>query len=316
MESSTQDSNMSFINSTPSLPLRQRVLPTAAKPSSLVDDPIFNLLYAGNETALRHFLQQWTPFTREDNLDNVYRYVKARGEPGPRVQYDRIPYCLSAMRNFLQGSSHGKQLLSFFKGVLQIQGGFIVTTAEMVAFEIFVKMTEALLIYRNDNRLHEHVLSIVPEAQDFMPTYTVDDRQFFDMYAANMREQLRDANATAIGNLLELKNSKEFARKHRQLLKANELHESKLSDIRRRAAKRKAEHKARLQRARARNDAGLNRQMGMAGLTAHTPHVERSVVEYVQDTSDEFFPRFDTREANSEELLVSDFRPQMAAQVC
>ncbi|ETI20501.1 hypothetical protein G647_08538 [Cladophialophora carrionii CBS 160.54] len=295
---------MSFSSSSPSLPLRQRVPLTPAKPSSLVDDPIFNLLYAGNETTLRHFLVDCHPLTRNDNLANVYRYVKARGEPGPRVQYDHLPYSLSAMRNFLLGSSQGKQLLSFFKGVLQTQGGYIVTTAEMVAFDIFVKMTEALFIHCNDRQLREHVISIVPEAQYTMPTYTGHERQFFNMYAATMRQQLCDANAAATRNLLELKNSREFARRHRQLLKANELHESKLSEIRRRAAKRKAEHKARAQRARARNDAALNRQMGMAGLTSHTPHVERSVVEYVQDTTGELFPRFDDGEANSEELLV------------
>ncbi|EXJ54406.1 hypothetical protein A1O7_09745 [Cladophialophora yegresii CBS 114405] len=295
---------MSFSNISPSLPLRQRVPDAPAKPSSLVDDPVFNLLYAGNETTLRQFLENPTPLTRDDNLANVYRYVKAKGEPGPRVQYDHLPYSLSAMRNFLQGSSHGKQLLSFFKGVLQTQGGYIVTAAEMAAFEIFVKMTEALFIHRNDNRLREHVISVVPEAQYTMPTYTGHERQFFHMYSTNMLQQLRDANATATRNLLDLKNSKEFARKHRQLLKANELHESKLSEIRRRAAKRKAEHKAKLQRARARNDATLNRQMGMAGLTSHTPHVERSVVEYVQDTTGEFFPRFDDGEANGEELML------------
>ncbi len=94
-----------------------------------------------------------------------------------------------------------------------------------------------------------------------------------------------------------------------QLINAHKVHESKLAAVRQRAAKDKAEREAMVSGVRARNDAGIVRQMGMAGLTAHTQQVENAVVEYVQDVSSECFPRVDENEeleANSEiEPMVS-----------
>ncbi|KAJ9613974.1 hypothetical protein H2200_002110 [Cladophialophora chaetospira] len=299
---------MSFEHSSPSLTLRPKAPTSVLEPLSLVDDTIFKLLYAGNETNLRVFLSTRTPLDSNDNLSSLYRHVKDSGEPGPSIQYDNIPYSLSAMRKFLQDSVQGKQLLSYFAKLLRVQGGFMVKTAEMLAFDVYVKMVRALHINQNDKKLREHIINIVPEARYTITAYTAQEKEVFEFYAGMTRQHLQDAAAIATTELVQFKTSKEFPRRYRQLIKAHEVHESKLAEVRHRVAKKRGDRKAKIANARARNEAGQVRQMGMSGLTPHTAHVEQSVVGYVAQTANEFFPHFgEEEEANSEDPMLEPF---------
>ena len=112
---------------------------------------------------LRHFLDSHDALSR-DNLSSLFEYVKHKGEPGPRVNYENIAYSLTAMRNFLGESGRGKLLVSYFRAVLRDHGGYIVTTAEVLAYEIVVNMIQALFVFNNDQQLYNHICTIFPEA--------------------------------------------------------------------------------------------------------------------------------------------------------
>ena len=297
--------NMSFMNISPGLSLRQKALPALPKTLSLTDDPIFKNLYADNEATLRHFLETQDALHRDD-LKDLFRFVEANGEPGVSVQYANIPVLLTAMKTFLGSSKDGQKLSTYFRGVLYTRGRYVVTTAELMAFDIVVKMTQALFVFDNDKQLYNHICMVIPEAPLLINRYTGHQLKFFDEFATENRKRLFDANADAITKLVALKTSKEFYRKLSQLYKAHEIHEAKLTDIRKRDALRKAERKLRAQATRARNEAGLPRQMGMHGLTPLTPQVGQVVVDYVEEVSEEFFPREDDQ-AWSEEHMVGGF---------
>ena len=305
--------NPSFMTSSadlPNLPLRQRgrtstLAPGAPqKPKSLIHDSVFKAIYADNEKALTHFLTTKEALARGE-LGNLFNLVKKRGEPGPIVEYDNIPLLLSAMRNFLKGTVHGEKLVSYFREVVRIRGCYVVTTAEMLAYEIVYKMIKALFIFGNDQELWTHICKVVSEAPNLCSPYTPNEVAYFKMMATFKRQELEDANIAAVTQLVSLLQNKEFDRKHNQLIKANELHEFKLREIRKRMAKSKADHKAKVQAIRARNNAGLRRQMGMNGLTELNPHVSNAVVDYVEELSAEYFPHEDEN-VFSEEHLVSE----------
>jgi hypothetical protein len=305
-----------FIDSSPGLPIRQRTSPgssppafiplpaPSAAPTSLIEDPVFKVLYADNPTNLRHFLETQAALERAD-LKDLFKYVESRGEPGARIQYANIPWMMKAMRPFLDTSGQGAKIIKYYREVLRIRGNYILTTAEMLAYEIVVKMTQALFIYGNDKQLRSHICRVVPEAQLLIRRYNEYEISFFNLSFNTQRLAHQHANAVAIRDLLNLKESEDFSRKHRQLLKANETHETKLRELRQRSAKRKAERKAKLQALRERNDAGLHRQMGMSGLTPLTLPVAEAVVDFVEGISTEYFPHAD-QNVYSEEHLVSD----------
>ena len=297
----SKNSRMSSTTTAPTFNLALRTSPPKPRPS-LVDDPIFVMLYANNLANLRHVINNKTPLPRKAVLENakLVEYVQSQ-EPGPAVQYENIRPALSAVRSFLVTSHQGKQLLSFFKKVLQVQGLYITTSAEVLAFEIFVKLYHSYFIAHNDQKLIDHVQKIVPEARYVSFTCTNADLTYFDMFVATERPRFHGACSTANDNILKMKCSKEFLYMHGRLLTTIEMHEAQLKKARDREIRRIAERRARAQAAFIQNGYGLNRQMGTAGLTAHTQHVEDSVVEFTRETRYEFFPSEGNGEVYSEE---------------
>jgi hypothetical protein len=241
-----------------------------------------------------------------ENLLKLFDYVKTLEEPGVAFAYDVLPISLGAMRIFLIESPAGKQLLSYYKNLLQVQGKYIVTRSEELAFDLVVKMTRSFFTRQDDPQLTDHILAILPEAAETIVPYTENERRFFEIWASGVKERLKEKCAKATSELVTLKSSEEFSRKHRQLLKAHEVHEAKLAEFRRRDAYRKNEREAKLRSIRGRNNQTIRRQMGMNGMTSHTPHVEQSVVDYVQETSNDFFPHADNEDVGTEEQMVRD----------
>ncbi|OQU98308.1 hypothetical protein CLAIMM_04113 [Cladophialophora immunda] len=162
-------------------------------------------------------------------------------------------------------------------------------TAQLVSFELYVKLTYALFISRDDKKLLDHFIKVIPGALSKVANYSNVDRASFDTLLNLEKNRLQEASFSAADSLFNFKVSKEFYHTHGKLLTAIEVHEAKLEELRERAARRKAERQARIQAAYTRNSATLNRQMGMAGMTPHHPQVEASVCQYTKEIRNEFF---------------------------
>lgn len=269
------------------LPLRGRVSPT------LTLDPIFSLLYEDNEKNLKHLIDNKAPLPLHDVVHNSeFMEYLLNKEPGPKVEYANLRPALTAMRAFLIMSPHGKKLLAFYKHLLQLQGRWAVAVAEMLTFNIYLKLTQVLYIDRDDKKLMAHIIKLVPDAAFKIATYTTGDRRQFSMMVKSEKDRLLKETRAAAENLFNLKVSNDFWNQHGKLVAAIEHSEKKLQESRERHARRKHERLQRVLAAQARNEATLSRQMGMAGMTPHLPHVENSVCEYTRELREDYF-RFD-----------------------
>ena len=308
--SNTTYSNTSYSNNAgQEITLAIRALPPRlhSRPRpSVVDDPIFGMLFENNLANLIYVINNKTPLPRETLL-RVTKLVEdcQSKEPGPLVQYANIRPALSAVRRYLVGSHAGKQLLAFFKKVLQTQGLYIAAATEVLGFEIFVRIYQGYFLGPTDQKLLEYVHKVFPEALLEKPTYTEIDCQWFDMWVSTERPRLHGAFRTAFNNVLKMKYSKEFAHMHSKLLSAIDLHEQQLMKARKKETERMAARQAKAGAVFIQNNTTLNRQMGTSGLTAHNQHTERSVMEFVRDSRDDFFPA-DGGVVNSEEHLFCE----------
>ncbi|EXJ69463.1 uncharacterized protein A1O5_07499 [Cladophialophora psammophila CBS 110553] len=275
--------NMSS-TTTLTLPLR------TAPPKSVTLDPYFTLLYEDNKKALKHFLDNKVPLPVNDILatPRLVEYLLSK-EPGPKVQYENLRPALTAIRSFLLSSPGGKKLLAFYKHLLKVQGRWLMTTAELIGFELYIKLTHALFISRDDKKLLAHFVKVIPGAVSKVANYTDIDRATFDALLNLEKNRLQEASTTATDNLFNFKVSKEFYHTHGKLLTAIEIHEAKLEELRERAARRKAERQARIRAAYAANAVTFSRQMGMAGMIPYHPQVEASVCQYAKEICEEFF---------------------------
>ncbi|KIX96184.1 uncharacterized protein Z520_07962 [Fonsecaea multimorphosa CBS 102226] len=262
----------------------------AAPPKSVTLDPYFTLLYEDNKKALLHFLHHKAALPVQDMLGTprFVEYLLSK-EPGPKVQYANLRPALSAIRSFLVSSHGGKKLLAFYKHLLQVQGRWLMAAAEFVGFELYVKLTRALFITRDDKQLLAHFMKVIPNALSKLANCSNVDRASFEAQVNVEKTRLQEASVAAADSLFNFKVSKEFYYTHGKLLTAMEVHEKKLQELRERAVRRKAERQARIQAAYARNSATLSRQMGMTGMTPHNPQVEASVFQYTKRIRDEFF---------------------------
>ncbi|OAP55283.1 hypothetical protein AYL99_10256 [Fonsecaea erecta] len=278
-----KEPNTSSTTTTFTLPLR------AAPAKSLTLDPYFTLLYEDNKTALHHFLHDKAPLPVKDILatPRFVEYVLSK-EPGPKVQYENLRPALTAIRSFLLSSSGGKRLLAFYKHLLQIQGRWLIATAELVGFELYVKLTHALFISRDDKKLLAHFVEVIPDTVSKVADYSTLDKASFDSLFASEKSRLQEACFTATDGLFDFKVSRAFYHSHGKLLTAIEIHEAKLQELRERAERRRAERQARIQAAYARNSATVYRQMGMGARLTHTPHADASICEYTKRIFDEF----------------------------
>ncbi len=81
----------------------------------------------------------------------------------------------------------------------------MITSAEVLAFEVHYKMHRILFASQNDQRLREHIINLIPGAQQFMKVYPAEYHQFFEDHATNAREKLYEANNAASTELYEMK---------------------------------------------------------------------------------------------------------------
>lgn len=276
---SIMSSTMTF-----TLPLR------AMAPSSLTLDPVFSLLYEDNEKGLTRLLDNKSPLLRAEILRNkpFMEYLMTK-EPGPKVEYQNLRPALTALRSFLIVSPQGKKLLEFYRHLLQLQGHWAIATAEMLAFDMYVKITQSVYIDRADDKLMSHITKLVPTAAEKLAKHGAFDHGQFDMILVEERARLGEASRDAAEKLFNLKVSQDFWGQHGKLVAAIEHSEKKLQEIREKTLRRKREHEARRRAAYASNEALRDRQMGMAGMTPHSPQVERAVVGWVKDVKDDYF---------------------------
>ncbi|OAG37078.1 hypothetical protein AYO21_08726 [Fonsecaea monophora] len=276
--------DMPSTTSTLTLPLR------TAPSKSVTLDPYFTLLYEDNKRSLQHFLDNKAPLPGKIVLatPRFVEYLLSK-EPGPKVQYENLRPALSAIRSFLVSSPGGKKLLAFYKHLLQLQGRWLMATAELVSFELYIKLTHNLFISRDDKKLMAHCIKVIPDALSKVANYSNVDRATFDTILNLEKNRLQEASSTAADILFNFKVSKDFYLTHGRLLTAIEVHEAKLEELRVRAARRKAERQARIQAAYARNSSPFSQQIGMVGMTPVHPHVEASISQYAQAIRDEFF---------------------------
>ncbi|EHY53351.1 hypothetical protein HRR83_003561 [Exophiala dermatitidis] len=264
-----------------SLPVR------VAAPRTLCLDPIFSLLYEDNEASLTHFLKNQAPLPIKGIINNptVMDYLLSR-EAGPKVEYKNLRPALAALRPFLSRSANGKTLLAFYRKLLQLQGRWVIAAAEMVTFDMYTKLYQALFIDRNDQRLLDHIVKVVPNAAQIIATKTTCTAEQFALMVQDEKERLAKDTRAAAEKLFDYKVTNEFFQQHGKLLASIEICEKQFKAARARLNRRRQEamdrRAAGLVTAYERNIATLPRQMGMAGMTPSTAEMEQSVIEWAQ----------------------------------
>ncbi|KIV84122.1 hypothetical protein PV11_06095 [Exophiala sideris] len=259
-------------------------------PTSVTLDPVFALLYENKGPALTHLIVNKAPLPLKNVINNgpFMEYILNK-ESGPKVEYKNLRPALTAMRGFLIMSPTGKQLLDFYRQLLQLQARWAIAYAEQINFEIWKTITQALYIDRCDTQLETHICQYVPDAQTKIVTCTVGNRHQFDMMILGELGRLRNKTRDASDALHTFKSSPVLWTQHGKLVASIEHCEKKLAEIRQRSAVRKREQQARVNAACVRNGANLHRQMGMGGMTPNLPHVEEEVVDWVNDAKNEYF---------------------------
>ncbi|KIW58113.1 hypothetical protein PV05_02663 [Exophiala xenobiotica] len=272
------------LTTTLTLPLR------GVRPKSLTLDPIFTVLYENNEQALSQLVYNRAPLPLDTVVQNptFLEYLLTK-EPGPGIEYDKLRPAVSALRGYLVMSSYGKQLLDFYRASLQYQGQWIVAAAEQCAFEIWAKLVQALFIDRNDKQLLTSIIKIIPNAAVDLWTNDFINHNQFNTLVVNEQARLRRATQEAGHRLYLFKTSTNFWNQHCKLVASIEHCEKKLQELRNRAAERKSKREEGARTVCMQNEGNLHRQMGMAGMTPHLPHVEDSVVDWVKETKNDLF---------------------------
>jgi hypothetical protein len=256
-------------------------LPLRLTKPSLSLDPTFALLYEDNESALKHFLDNKSPLPLKDVLKTTdFMEYLVGCEPGPKVQYQNLRPSLSALRGFLLSTDKGKTLLAFFKELLQIQGHWLIAAAEQHAFDLYCKLTQALLIDGDDEKLATHFIKMVPDAASKLAFPLT--RSQFDMLVADEQARLRQVTREAALKLFHFKTATIFWNRYTSLLAAIDAAEQTLTAVRADAARRKHAHDARRKAAYARNSLQVHRQMGTPPAAPHTPQAEASIAEWVR----------------------------------
>ncbi|KAI1626461.1 hypothetical protein EDD37DRAFT_348208 [Exophiala viscosa] len=259
-------------------------------PTSVTLDPVFSLLYEDNGPAVTHLIVNKAPLPLKHVINNgpFMEYILSK-EAGPKIEYKNLRPALTAMRGFLIMSPTGKQLLDFYRQLLQLQARWAIALAEQIIFEIWKTITQALYIDRCDSQLETHIGQYVPDAKYKIDTCTVGNRNQFDMMIVGELGRLRNKTREAGEALHMFKSSPTFWTQHGKLVASIEHCEKKLAEVRRRNVLRKREQQARVNAAYARNGANLHRQMGRAGMTPQPPHVQEEVVDWVKDVKDDYF---------------------------
>ncbi|KAK5322376.1 hypothetical protein LTR93_005579 [Exophiala xenobiotica] len=272
------------LTTTLTLPLR------GVRPKSLTLDPIFTVLYENNEQALSQLVYNRAPLPLDAVVQNpaFLEYLMTK-EPGPGIEYNKLRPAVASMRGYLVMSSYGKQLLGYYRHLLQYQATWIIAAAEQCAFEIWAKLIQALLIDRNDKQLLTSINKTIPDAAVALCTTGFINNQQFATLVVNEQTRLRKATQQACQRLYLFKTSTNFCNQHCKLVASIEHCEKKLQELRDRTAARKHQREESARTVSNQNGANIHRQMGMAGMTPHLPHVETSVVDWVKETKNDYF---------------------------
>ena len=271
-------------------PLTFNLALRSAVPSSLVVEPAFTLLYEDNHQALKHLIDNKTPLPLQNVVQNPnFMSFILEKERGPKLEYDNLRPVLSAMRPWMLASTNGQKLMDFYRTLLRLQGKWAVAAAEMITFDIYVKLIQVLYIDRDDDKLLTHIHKHFPNAQNKIASFTISDRQQFNVLITTEKDRLAKQTWTAADALFSFKTSDHFLTQHSKLVATIEYYEKKLKELRDKTARRRREHIAKRMAARSLNEATVNRQMGMSGMVPHAPYVERSVEEYVNEMRERYF---------------------------
>lgn len=269
-----------------SLPVR------VATPPSLTLDPIFSLLYEDNEASLTHFINNKAPLplVGVTNDPTVMDYLLTK-EPGPKVEYKNLRPALAALRPFLAANANGKKLMLFYKTLLQLQGRWAIAAAEMVTFDLYVKLYQSLFIDRDDKKLVDHIVKVIPDAAYKLATHTGGTREQFQKMIKSEKERLVTNTRAAAEKLFDFKVAKDFYIYHGKLVAAIEHSEKKLKACREKLIRRKREaaerRAAAIAAAQEHNEAFHDSQMGMAGAIPIEPHVESRLNDWTKQMAKE-----------------------------
>jgi hypothetical protein len=251
---------------------------------SLVDNQIFTIFYKGNKDAFRQLIDIKCPIPIEELMKsaNFIKFIEA-SEPSPSLDHKGIHKNLSAMREYLLQTAHGRNLLAFYKQLLALHGQYITAATEMYAFIIFAKTAYTLFITKSDPRLIDHVVDLVPEARTGSLTMTPQEKHFFEIFLATDSKRTKAAYTTALANLIQIKRSKDFPGMQAQFTASFKLHQNAEKNARTQKMRDSINREARRRNVYLRNRLTRERQMGMQGLTSHTDEVEQSVIEFVHE---------------------------------
>jgi hypothetical protein len=251
---------------------------------SFVDDQIFAILYKDNEDALRQLIDTKCPIPMEDlqKSANFIKFIEA-SEPIPSLDYEGIHENLSAMREYLLQTAHGRNLLTFYKQLLAVHGRYITAATEMYAFNTFAKISHSLFISKSDRRLIDHVTTLIPESRNGLLTLHPQEAHFFNIFLATDTKRTKAAYMTALANLLQMKRSKDFPGMQAQFTASFKLAQNAEKHARAQKMRDSINREARYRSVYLRNLMSRERQMGMQGLTSHTDEVEQSVIEFVHE---------------------------------
>ncbi|KAL6247744.1 hypothetical protein RBB50_005092 [Rhinocladiella similis] len=256
-----------------------------ATPKSLTLDPCFKVLYENNKNTLSHFVSTKAPLPLQEVVSNgpFVGYLSTK-EPGPVVEYQNMRIAIGAMRGNLISTPHGVKMLNFYKELLRLQGHWLIALAEQCAFDTWVKLTQTLLIDRNDEPLLKCVAKTIPSAASKLCTSGFIDHNQFTHLVKDEQARLRFKCHDAGEALYAFKTSKDFWNEHTKLVAMVEHCENKLREIRQRTAKRKTQRAARTRAAAEYNHDVLPRQMGMTGTPTQSPHIEQRMNNWMRET--------------------------------
>ncbi|KAJ9634000.1 uncharacterized protein PV06_08550 [Exophiala oligosperma] len=279
------------LTTTFTLPFRKATTP------SLTLDPCFKVLYENNKQNLTFFVTTKAPLPLSEVTKSkpFIGYLSTK-EPGPVVEYDNMRTAIAAMRGYLMCTPHGVKMMDFYKDLLRLQGHWLIALAEQCAFDTWIKLTQALLIDRNDDALLESVTQTIPTAASNLCVSGFIDRYQFAQLVQHEQSRLRLQCHEAAEELYAFKTSKDFWNQHTKLVAMVEHCENKLREIRQRSARRKTQRIAKSRAAAEYNSDIFTRQMGMsARYFPQPPHVTRRVDNWMTETRNRCFGHLDAR---------------------
>ncbi|KIW09989.1 hypothetical protein PV08_11765 [Exophiala spinifera] len=270
-----------------------------ANTKSLTLDPCFKVLYENNKETLTHFVTTLSPLPLKTIVSNgtFVGYLSTK-EPGPLVEYNNMRTAIGAMRKIMMTTPHGVKMINFYKELLRLQGHWLLALAEQCAFHTYVKLTQALLIDRNDEALLKSVSKTIPEtASKLCTTGFISRNQFTDLVMTE-QSRLRFKCHEASEKLYDFKTSKDFWNQHTKLVAMIEHCENKLREIRKRSAKRKQQRIARARAAVEENSDSIHCQMGTVGEFPQPPHITAAYDNWMEETRLKYFNFNDNMEAD------------------